>query len=170
MAPASSGSRPRSRLRHRPVDLAAHVPLVPLQISVALRGLEGSVESGVEDLNGGVRGGGHARDGEDAGGGEEARKLVGEDGDPDASAAGDEAPCVGERGGEAFADLGGNGVVEGGAQILDVYAEGAQVGDEHVLEGAVEGVCSSYDFVGAGRGHGGGVGLCQAKLALLKQS
>ena len=31
------------------------------------RGLEGGVEPGVEDLDGGVRGGGHARDGEDVG-------------------------------------------------------------------------------------------------------
>jgi hypothetical protein len=34
---------------------------------VALRGLEGSVEPGIEDLDGGVWGGGHARDGEDVG-------------------------------------------------------------------------------------------------------
>jgi hypothetical protein len=31
------------------------------------RGLEGSVEPGVEDLDGGVRGGGYATDGEDVG-------------------------------------------------------------------------------------------------------
>ncbi|KAE8009262.1 hypothetical protein FH972_005710 [Carpinus fangiana] len=112
------------------------------------RGFEGSVEPGVEDLDGGVQGGG----------GEDARKLVGEDGDPDASSAGDEAPCVGGRGGDAFADLGGNGLIGRGAQILDVYAEGAQVRDERVFEGAAKGVCSGYDFVGAGRG--GGRGHC----------
>jgi hypothetical protein len=50
--------------------------------------------------------------------------------------------------GDAFANLGGNGVVRGGAQILDVYVEGAQVGDERVLEGTAEGVRSGYDFVG----------------------
>jgi hypothetical protein len=74
---------------------------------------------------------------------------------------------VGEGGGDAFADLDGNGVGFGGAQILDVYVEGAQVGDERVLEGAGVVVRSGYDFVGAGRGggrgHGGGVRIVSTK-------
>ncbi|PON73888.1 hypothetical protein PanWU01x14_054380 [Parasponia andersonii] len=94
-------------------------------------GFEGGLEPGVEDFNGGFGRGRHAGDGEDVGvvdragveglggvearGGEDAGELVGEDGDADARAAGDEATCldggvgvVGGGGGDAATDLGGD--------------------------------------------------------------
>ncbi|KAK3032167.1 hypothetical protein RJ639_034992 [Escallonia herrerae] len=72
--------------------------------------------------------------GREAGGGEDAGELVGEDGDAGAGAAGDEAEGLGGRGGGcggacggayAAADLLGDEVVLVGAEILDVDAEGA---------------------------------------------
>ncbi|KAK2966455.1 hypothetical protein RJ640_005434 [Escallonia rubra] len=89
--------------------------------------------------------------GREAGGGEDAGELVGEDGDVDAGAAGDEAEGLGGRGGgcgETYAstDLLGDRVVLVGAEILDVDAEGAEVGDGGVLDGRAEAVCSGYDL------------------------
>lgn len=112
-------------------------------------GFERGVEPGVEDLDGGVRCRGHARDSEDVGvvdgasvlgfggvetrGGEHARELVGEDGDSDAGAAGDEAAgfdgAVRGGGGDAAADIGGDGVVGGSAEVFNVDVERAEVGD-----------------------------------------
>ena len=110
---------------------------------------EGSLEPGVEDFNGGFRLSRHAGDGENIGvvdrsgveslgwsetrGGEDARVFVGEDGDSDSSAAGDEATCLdgvgGSGGGDSAAYLAGDGVVGGGAEVFDFEVEGAEVGD-----------------------------------------
>ncbi|KAH7862666.1 hypothetical protein Vadar_007829 [Vaccinium darrowii] len=95
--------------------------------------------------------------GGEAGGGVHAGEFVGEDRDADASPTSDEAPGFGVGGGgggdggaDAAADLFAHGVVlGGGAEVLDVDVERAEVGDEGILEGAAEGVCSGYDFEAA---------------------
>lgn len=89
-------------------------------------GFERSVQPGVENFNGGVRGGGDAGDGENIGvvdgasiagvggaeaiGGEDAGELVGEDADAGAGSARDEAANLrgGGRVGNSATDLGGD--------------------------------------------------------------
>lgn len=71
-------------------------------------------------------------------GGVYAGEFVGEDGDSDAGAAGEEAASfdggVGGGGADEAADLGADGVVFVGAEIVDVDVERAEVSDESVFE------------------------------------
>lgn len=115
--------------------------------------LKRRVEPCVEDFGGGFRRGVLAGDGEDvavgdgagvggfgggeAGGGEHAGEFVGEDGDADAGATGDEAAGGGGRGErlrDAAADLGAGGIVGRGSEVFDLDVEGAEVGDKSVFE------------------------------------
>jgi hypothetical protein len=53
------------RLGERVVEEGLDIFELVVGVGGRARGLEGGVEPGIEDLDGGVRGGGHAEDGED---------------------------------------------------------------------------------------------------------
>lgn len=156
------------------------------------RGFERGLKPGIKDPDSLFSFGAHAADGEDvaiidgssvdrfidrsACGSVDARELVGEDGDADAGAAGEEAAgfgsggCFAGGGADVVADALGDGVVLVGAKVDDLDSWfGAEVGEKGVLEVAAEGVGTGVDLerrgvVLGGGGHGAlsvGEGLSQ---------